>query len=384
MFWNDPQLSAMVWRYPQPRALTKVKVFPVPYKISSSQEDMVVSCGLEYWSEIRNCYLPFTNFQLSENEVCQLKLPENNPKPIVASAWRVVITIQQESSEDSSGTSAISPRALAACMRIDSYFNRSLIPRVTAALYATKIEIALHNCFEKSIDLKFPDCLKNYTPDFLYPDTQRFLAFCIENLATHVCHWEQNWFSLDISSAAKCNVLDYAFLTEQALVESFSWRATFSVADNLKCNLITKAIDIKFGPSIGHTLAIATQMWSKTKEDENNFVIMTRYVVCNDTNSHIRFAQTDTDEDILLPSKHFHMYSWRSQNKKQQLKVAVEENDWIWSKSFMVLDDKIQTIAFSSEKNMVMLVSVKSLSTTQKIITISGEKNNVSPSKLLN
>lgn len=372
MFWNDPHVSAMVWRYPQPRALTKVKIFPVPYKTSSSQEDVTISCVLEYWSEIRTCYLPFAHFKLSESEMCHLKLPEHNPKPIVASTWRVSITTQQDISEDTSNDAAISPRALAACMRIDSYFNRSLIPRVTAAIYATKIEIALHNSFVKTIDLIIPECLSNYTPDFLYPETQRFLAFSIENLSVHVSHWQQDWFSVDISSAAKCNVLDYEFLTEQALIEAFSWQAQISIADSLKCNLIMRPIEIKFGPSIGHTLAVATQVWSKTKEIDNNFVIMTRYIICNDISVHIRFGQTDTDEDILLPSKHFHMYSWRSQKKKQQLKVAVEGNDWIWSKSFMVLEDGTQTIAFSSEKNMAMLVSVKSLSATQKLITISG------------
>lgn len=369
MFWNEPQISAMAWRYPQPRALTKVKVFPVPYNHSSSQDDIIVRCDLEYWSEVRNCYLPFTQFQLSESEVCHLELPENNPKPVVASTWRVVINTEQENSQES----AISPRALAACMRIDSYFNRSLIPRVTAAFYATKIEMALHNCFSKTIDLKMPDCLKQYTPDFLFPENQRFLAFSIENLTAHVSHWEQDCFSVDVSSASKCNVLDYTFLTEEALVESFSWRAQLSISNTLKCNIITKPIEIKFGPSIGHTLAVATQIWSKIKEEEHNFIIMTRYVVCNDTNVHLRFGQTDTDEDILLPSKHFHMYSWRSQKKKQQLKVAVEENDWIWSKSFMIFDEKIQCIPFNSERSMVLLVSVKSLSATQKLVTISGK-----------
>lgn len=373
MFWNEPQISAMAWRYPQPRALTKVKVFPVPYQ-SSSQDDITVLCQLEYWSEVRNCYLPFTQFHLSESDVCQLVLPKPNPKPIVASAWRVVITFhQQNSQEEVSHMVSISPRALAACMRIDSYFNKCLIPRVTAALYATKIEMALHNYFEKTIDLKMPECLKNYTPDLLYPENQRFLAFSIENLATYVSFWERNVISIEVSSAAKCNVLDYTFLTEQALVEPFSWRAQISISEAVNYNLITRPIEVKFGPSIGHTLAIATQMWFKTKEDENNFVIMTRYVVCNDTNVTIRFGQTDTDEDVLLLSKHFHMYSWRSQKQKQQLKVAIEENDWIWSKSFTIMEDAMKTITFSSDRKIVMFVSVKSLSTTQKIITISGK-----------
>lgn len=38
MFWSQ-NICAMAWRYPQPRALTKVRVFPVPYKITGGSED---------------------------------------------------------------------------------------------------------------------------------------------------------------------------------------------------------------------------------------------------------------------------------------------------------------------------------------------------------
>lgn len=92
MFWNK-NISAMAWRYPQPRALTKVRVFPVPYKItlgSHQQDELQVLCHLEYWSDCRNCYLPYTQFYMSESEVCHLKLPSANPQPTVASSWRVV------------------------------------------------------------------------------------------------------------------------------------------------------------------------------------------------------------------------------------------------------------------------------------------------------
>ncbi|CAH2019415.1 unnamed protein product [Acanthoscelides obtectus] len=148
----EPERSTMAWRYPQPRALTKVRVFPVPYKMSLGyQEDLVVVCHLEYWSECRNCYLPYTQFYLSESEVCHLTLPQGTPRTVVASTWRVVITTVNEgnSDEDLSKDVVISPRALAACMRIDSYFDKSLIPHLTAALYVTKIELALYNYFDK-------------------------------------------------------------------------------------------------------------------------------------------------------------------------------------------------------------------------------------------
>lgn len=57
---------------------------------------------------------------------------------------------------------------------------------------------------------------------------------------------------------------------------------------------------------------------------------------------------------------------------KQQMKVAFEENDWIWSRSFSIVRDGTQVIQFSSEQNMSIIIAVESLSSTQKKITISG------------
>ncbi|CAG9819390.1 unnamed protein product [Phaedon cochleariae] len=375
MFWNK-NISAMAWRYPQPRALTKVRVFPVPYKITlGSQDDLQVLCHLEYWSDCRNCYLPFTQFYLSESEVCHLSLPEGSPQPIVAATWRVVITMMNDK-EDQSTNILISPRALAACMRIDSYFNKLLIPNLTAALYITKVDVSLYNYFDKTFLTKLPDCLKNYTPDLLFPENQRFLTLTWYNLTGYLSSWEFDIISTELSSAIKCNVLDYNFLTEQPLIEPFTCKIEVNMKDHLSCNFISRPIQVKFGPSIAHSFAIATQMWDQTykrKDTKGDFIVMTRYVICNDTNTNMRFGQTATDEDILLPPKHFHVYSWRSHKKKQQLKVALEENGWVWSKSFTIFDEGIQTIQYNTENNVSMLISVTALSATQKKVTISGQ-----------
>ncbi|KAG5888478.1 hypothetical protein JTB14_022106 [Gonioctena quinquepunctata] len=312
MFWNK-NISAMAWRYPQPRALTKVRVFPVPYKVTMGfEEDLQVLCYLEYWSECRNCYLPFTQFYLSESEVCHLTLPESSTQPIVAATWRVVITMVDDK-KDPSTEVLISPRALA------------------ASLYITKIDVSLYNYFEKNSPKRLPDCLKNYTPDLLFPENHRFLTLTCYNLTGYLSSWDLDMISTELNTAVKCSVLDYNFLTEQPFVEPFTCKFEINIGGNVVCNFISRPIQVKFGPSIAHTLAIASQVWDqtyRTNEKEKDFIMMTRFVICNDTNSSLRFGQTSTDEDILLPPKHFHMYCWRSQKKKQQLKVALEENEW--------------------------------------------------------
>ncbi|VEN36376.1 unnamed protein product [Callosobruchus maculatus] len=416
-FWNKASLCAMAWRYPQPRALTKVRVFPVPYKTgsgSSSQEDLLVLCHLEYWSECRSCYLPYTHFYLSESEVCHLTLPEATPKTVVGSTWRVVITTttatgatetdgEQKQSEQqrrqqrrrpstnsetahAHAQALISPRALAACMRVDSYFDRSLVPNVTAALYLTKIELALYTHFDKQMPIKLPDCLKTYTPDFLFPDTQRFLSVVLENLTAYSVCWDRDVLTVEVSAALKCNVLDYMYLTEQSLVDPFTFKMDVSLAaDALNCNLICKPIQIKVGPTVGHTLAVSSQLWSQScrqqqqhqqQEQENEggrreLVVMTRYVVCNDTNVAVRFGQTGTDEAILLPSRCFHLYAWRSQRNKEHLKLALDDHGW--TRSFSVARDAVHTVTVDSDNSLTVIVTVKSLSATQKQVIFSGQ-----------
>lgn len=93
------------------------------------------------------------------------------------------------------------------------------------------------------------------------------------------------------------------------------------MSDSFQVNFVSKPIQVKFGPSIAHTVAVSTLMWTQNYLSEDNqeldFIITTRHVVCNDTNVNIRLGQMGTEESILLPSRVFHLYSWKSQKKKQ-------------------------------------------------------------------
>ncbi|CAH2019417.1 unnamed protein product [Acanthoscelides obtectus] len=116
-------------------------------------------------------------------------------------------------------------------------------------------------------------------------------------------------------------------------------------------------------------------MWSqsnKPKDAVRDFIVMTRYVVCNDTNMNLRFGQTGTEEAILLAPRCCHLYAWRSQRKKEQLKVAMEENGW--TMSFPVAA-RCRSQPFTSIriKNYTIIVTVKSLSATQKQVILSGQ-----------
>lgn len=393
MFWNNRQLlSAMAWRYPQPRALTKVRVFPVPFKMTSNNTtdddddfddctmQQQVLCHLEYWSECHTCYLPYTQFYLSENDVCHLNLPKGDPQPAVACIWRVVLTTTINRHDNDNKMIALSPRALAACMRIDSYFNQSLIPDLLIAGYLAKITINLYSHFDNDNELSsiiLPDTIKQYVPDMLFPTTQCFLTLSIDNFHSYLISWNQSkQLSLDIDMTSKCTVLDYKYLTEQIFIDTFSSRIELSIMkyDRIKLNFSTKqTIQFKFNPNIAHSLAISGQLWTK---QSNDFILLTRYIICNNTNINLRFGQYNTDENMLLPSKYFHMYSWRTQKSHTQLlKLAVfidSDNEWLWSKPFHI-DDANRTEIVRLKPDLMLIVKVDAISSTQLQITISGQ-----------
>lgn len=56
-------------------------------------------------------------------------------------------------------------------------------------------------------------------------------------------------------------------------------------------------------------------------KSEAEELVLSHYVICNDTHETLRFGQVDTDENVLLASLHSHQYSWRS-HKSPQVKHA--------------------------------------------------------------
>ncbi|KAH0999222.1 hypothetical protein HUJ04_005426, partial [Dendroctonus ponderosae] len=350
----------------------------IPYKmVLNPQDNIAVLCHLEYWSEYRNCYMPYTQFSLSESEVCHLRLPEGCPQKVVASTWRVVITNVDESTEEPiPNKRGISPRALAACMRIDSYFNKLLIPNLNIALYITRLEVSLYNFLPKHAMVKLPECLKKYNSDLAFPEAQKFLTLTLDSLSAYFCTWNMDVWMAELNCSIHSTILDYAYLTEQTLIEPFTSKLELFLSKGLQGNFISKPIQLKFGPSIAHTLAISSQIWTQgyiSDKRQLDFIVTSRYVICNDTNSCIRFGQDGTQENVFLPSRVFHLYSWRSQKKPQQLRLSLERSNWSWSKPFRLFKEGTQMIHFSSDRNYTVFVTVKNVSKTQKQITFFGQ-----------
>nr|KAF6405044.1 hypothetical protein HJG63_009363 [Rousettus aegyptiacus] len=115
LFYNETEDSpgTMLWRYPEPRVLTLVRITPVPFNTTEDPDistadlgDMLqIPCSLEYWDELQKTFVTFQEFNLSESKVCELQLPDinlvNDQKKLVSSdLWRIVLNGSQNGADD--------------------------------------------------------------------------------------------------------------------------------------------------------------------------------------------------------------------------------------------------------------------------------------------
>lgn len=379
VFWNK-NASIMAWRYPQPRVLTKVRVFPVPFKVTTNDAPTSqILCHLEYWSDCYNSYQPYTKFYLSETEMCHLELPINEPKPIIACTWRVLlmsVTVNEDNIKTYSSTRVpISPHVLAGCIRIDSYFSRALVPDLIILMNIASINVSLYSSIDKD-NYTMPDGLKEYNCDMALPENQCFLTLHLQNVKAYVSSWNLESMMLDCTMDISTTILDYTFLSNLTLIEPFKARIQFSYANQISCNFASKPIRLRFGASTAHTLFVSTQLWNQkiyaNPEAAHELVIVTPYVICNNCNIPLKFGQTGYEE-IYLPTRYCHLYAWRSQKCKKMLRVAIEDdNFWVWSEPFCIDKEGTQMLKLS-EQNITVIVTVKALSTTQYRVTFSGQ-----------
>lgn len=165
----------------------------------------------------------------------------------------------------------------------------------------------------------------------------------------------------------------------QPMVECSGFKIETSISKRCDCKFISRSISVNFSPCIAHTLAVSTQLWhvnytnfSSYKSEDLNFCIMTRYVVCNDTNIVLKFGQNDTDEEIPLLPRYFNMYCWRTQKQRQQMRVSLEGKEWLWSQPFS-LEEGTHIVEISEKKRLTLNLTVVPLSSTQYQVVFSGQ-----------
>ncbi|NWY01214.1 VP13B protein, partial [Nothoprocta ornata] len=407
VFYNETEDSPgmMLWRYPEPRVLTLVRINPVPFNTTEDPDistadlgDVLqIPCSLEYWDELQESFVAFREFSLSESKVCELQLPSitlvSDQKELIASdLWRIVLNSSQnvpddQSSESESGSQSacdqlVTPTALAACTRVDSCFTPWFVPSLSVLVQFTYLE--LHLCHHlDQLGAAPPKFLQPFTSDRSLPPELEYMIMSFAE--PHVClrQWrdESVFQEIQFSTQASCKLLECRNVTLQSVVKPFRTWGQIAISSStngriLDSTIMVDPVFIGFGQYAIHSLNTAVEAWQQNRCPEAEELVFSHFVICNDTQETLRFGQVDTDENILLASLHSHQYSWRSHKSPQLLHICIEGwGNWRWSEPFSVDNTGtfIRTIQYKG-RTASLIIKIQQLSGVQKQILICGRQ----------
>lgn len=407
LFYNETEDSPgmMLWRYPEPRVLTLVRITPVPFNTTEDPDistadlgDMLqIPCSLEYWDELQKVFVAFREFSLSESKVCELQLPDvnlvNDQKKLVSSdLWRIVLNSSQNGADDQSSASEsgsqstcdqlVTPTALAACTRVDSCFTPWFVPSLCISLQLAHLEFHLCHHLDQ-LGTAPPPYLRPFVSDKNVPPELEYMVISFRE--PHLClrQWSSSSVCQEIqfSARADCRLLECRNVTMQSLVKPFSVSGQMAVsseaaAKRLDCTVTVDSVFVNVGQHAVHSLNTAVQAWQQNQCPEVEELVFSHFVICNDTQETLRFGQVDTDENVLLARLHRHQYSWRSHRSPQLLHICIEGwGNWRWSEPFSVdhAGTFIRTIQYKG-RTASLIIKVQQLSGVQKQIIICGRQ----------
>ncbi|XP_066482661.1 intermembrane lipid transfer protein VPS13B isoform X2 [Tiliqua scincoides] len=407
VFYNETEDNPgmMLWRYPEPRVLTLVRINPVPFNTTEDPDistadlgDVLqIPCSLEYWDELQKSFVAFREFSLSESKVCELPLPSINlmtdQKELVASdLWRIVLNSNQnagddQSSESESGSQSacdqlVTPTALAACTRVDSCFTPWFVPALGVSVQFAHVELRLCHHLDQ-LGTVPPKFLHPFISDKNVPSELEYLIISFKEPHIYLRQWSDGsvFKEIQFSTRTDCKLLEYRNVTMQAVVKPFNIFGQIAISGNLvekllECSVMVDPIFVSFGQHTVHSLHKTIQAWQQNQCPEAEELVFSHFVICNDTQETLRFGQVDTDENVLLASLCSHQYSWRSHKSPQLLHICIEGwGNWRWSEPFSVdnAGTFIRTIQYKG-RTASLIIKVQQLNGVQKQIIICGRQ----------
>ncbi|XP_036731897.2 intermembrane lipid transfer protein VPS13B isoform X2 [Manis pentadactyla] len=407
LFYNETEDNPgmMLWRYPEPRVLTLVRITPVPFNTTEDPDistadlgDMLqIPCSLEYWDELQKVFVAFREFSLSESKVCELQLPDinlvNDQKKLVSSdLWRIVLNSSQNAADDQSSASEsgsqstcdqlVTPPALAACTRVDSCFTPWFVPSLSISFQFAHLEFRLCHHLDQ-LGTAPPQYLRPFLSDKNVPSELEYMIVSFREPHMYLRQWNNSPTCQEIqfSAQADCKLLECRNATMQSMVKPFSIFGQIAVSSDaveklLDCTITVDSVFVNFGQHVVHSLSTAIQAWQQNKCPEVEELVFSHFVICNDTQETLRFGQVDSDENILLASLHSHQYSWRSHKSPQLLHICIEGwGNWRWSEPFSVdhVGTFIRTIQYKG-RTASLIIKVQQFSGVQKQIIIFGRQ----------
>ncbi|XP_061675041.1 intermembrane lipid transfer protein VPS13B-like isoform X4 [Syngnathoides biaculeatus] len=295
VFYGETEDSSgqMLWRYPEPRVLTFIRITPVPFNTIEDPEicmadlgdALKVPCSLEYWDELQQTFVPYQDFSLSESHTCQLQLPSlsltDHQKELVASdVWRIVLNNNNEAGDEQSSDSEtgsqlpcdqlVSPMALAACTRVDSCFAPWFVPSLGVSLQIAQIQVHLSHHLEQ-LETVPAQKLRPFLPDRKMPQKQDFMIVGTSEPQIFLRQWTNGprlCQEFNFSTQLDCKLLEYRNLTllqvlQPCVVQGQATATYCPQSSVLHANFFMEPMFATVSQYAIHTLDTALQSWQQ-------------------------------------------------------------------------------------------------------------------------
>lgn len=344
-------------------------------------------------------FLTYSTFKLSEFDVSHLSLPTTKDRQRCAFSdmWRVVLhwDPDQQDFDSLDREIIVTPKSLVSVMRVDSYFNPNMIPRIQGSIHLPSVVLNLSNHLHFH-GQKLARQYGNYQLKEDHPMDQPVATLQLDSSLLGVDIWAKSPNSLDMSINARLKtspsvtVIDYAYLGSHHIVlptkiqVQANWNRN-EKTDELNLGINSKPLTMRYGHFAHHTIQKTMSVWNQVLNREGDAKLdptilredcvfpLTHYLVCNNTQGSIRFGQVNTEENhLLLPQQAF-MYAWRSPKASLKLRVCVEGGLWQWCEAFPLSHPKtFVTNIDNGEQTTSLVVSIRSITTTERQIVIQG------------
>lgn len=268
---------------------------------------------------------------------------------------------------NSQPTTVFSPKLFVGCLLVDSYYNPSLIPTTEIIIDFSGIQLNLMACLQHGGMV--PKILKNMRLTGGLLPTHKCFSLNLSNVLCHASIFSELNIHFDLETEFGCDTMDYTYMNYQPFVENFKIRSYLEYSSELKINVITNVLHLHYGQSVSHALSVMKRMldMSESEKEEQDLILMTRYIVCNNTSNNLLFGQFGTDESITLPFDTFYLYFLQSD--QQHKEICIELND---EKSLPIQIDKDGVYKRLLGEDYILIVTIEGISSFQKKIVITG------------
>ncbi|XP_063545729.1 uncharacterized protein LOC134753720 [Cydia strobilella] len=242
--------DAMSWRYPHPRTVSRITMFPIP------GIDEEVKCKLEFYDTLLKKWEPHTYVTLPVSEPNEIKLYAEPPDAVFATLWRFradsgtkpqertiefditkfmpradpLASVRDEPPAEARA-GLVSAEQLSSALRVDSYFSPRSVARVRAALRCTELELHAHNSLPSLY--RKARSLEGYYVSRPLMRSHRVLCVSAADTVAQALLGSRAGRLLLLDTKLSCDVLDCSTGTLEQLVVSTRVQASASVPSNV-------------------------------------------------------------------------------------------------------------------------------------------------------